>query len=431
VPSSLTPSRVGPVTDHAAVFALKESTMRNLRYMSIVVLIAGCSATGCSRLSPGSSPKPGAEPTTAATEEECQAAAAELELAIRSGDRERALQAFSMEVLSHRVVAGLPVADDVKVSLREVLHSRAHTSAIVEGMVAEVRNGGQFKLLRIRPADGRHRATFRIIHANFNTMYLDVVFARFSSGRVGVEDVILLSQGDRFNDLLRFDILPSAILREPNLRDQLSTNDRLVVDNIEKAIELYRAYQAKRWRETIAIYNTLPTGVQEQKPFLSRYTLACIRAGRSEQVAALDNIRQRFPGDPAIPFLVYDYHFYRHEYEAALQALAGVRAAFGEDPVIDALESHVLFKTGQTKKAKSVAERAVKADPELKVSYSVRLLMALDLQDHADALEWMKRMVEKTGHDFGNIRRNPTWAAFVESPEFRQFLAWRATRQKP
>jgi hypothetical protein len=405
--------------------------MRNLRYMWIVVVIAGCLSVGCFRLSPGSSPKSGPEPTTVATEEECQAAAAELELAVRSGDRERALQAFSFEVLLHRVVAGLPVTDDVKVSLREVQHSRTNSGVVAEALLADVRNGGQFKLLRIRPADGRHRATFRLISADLTIEYVDVTIARFPSGRVGVEDVILLRTGDSFVDLLRFAVLPPAILRDPSLRDQLSPGDRLVVDNIEKGREFYRAYTAKKWRQAIAIYNDLPNGVQEQRPFLSRYTIACIMTGRPEQLTALDSFRRQFPNDPTVPMLELDYHLNRHEYQAVLQALARVRAAVSEDPAIDAVESYVLFKTGQVKRAKSVAERAVEADPELKVSYTIRIKMALELQDHADALEWMKRLVEKTDHDFGNLRQIPLWAAFVESPEFRHWIVWRATRQKP
>jgi len=413
------------------VLGLKDSPMRNLRSLCLVVLIGGCSVAGCSRLSPGSAPTSGPEPTTEATEEECRAAAAELEQAIRSGNLQRALQAFSLEVLTHRAVAGLPVAEGMKPELHDVLHSRANTSAVVEGLLADVRNGGQFKLLRIRPADGRHKATFRVIFPNFAAAYLDVVIARFPSGRVGVEDAIVLVEGDRFTDLLRIDILPAAILRDQSLTDRVSADDRLVLDNSEKVKELYRAFAAKNWRELIAIYNGLPTGLKERKPFLSRYATACIRTGRPEQVAALENYRRRFPGDPGIYVLALEHHFDRYEYEAALQALANVRASIGEDPYIDAAESIILFKRGQTKKAKEQAERAVEADPGLKISYLARLHIAVELKDHADTLEWMKRLVEKTGHDFGNLRRSPKYAAFVESSEFRQFLAWRANRQTP
>src|SRR5262249_26602188 len=138
------------------LLARKESQMSSFRSMCLVVLFAGCSAVGCSRFSSGSSSTSGPEPTTAATEEECRAAAAELEQAIRSGDLQRALPAVGLEVLTHRTVAELPVADNLKSELRDVMHSRVNTNMLVEGMVAHVRNGGQFKPLRIRPDDGRH-----------------------------------------------------------------------------------------------------------------------------------------------------------------------------------------------------------------------------------------------------------------------------------
>jgi len=260
---------------------------------------------------------------------------------------------------------------------------------------------------------------------------LDVVFARFPSGRVGIEDAALLGEGDRLKDVLRIDILPAAILRDPSLTDRVSADDRLFLDNSEKKQEMYRAFRAKKWQETIAKYKELPTSLQDRKPFLFRYTKACIMAGRPEQVAALDRCRQQFPGDPGIPLLASDLHFGRGEYKDTLQALTDFRAYVGEDPIIDAVESRVHFKRGEVKKAKLAAERAIEADPELKLSYGMRIIIALELKDHADALEWMKRLVEKTGHDFGNLRRAPAYAAFVDSPEFRQFLAWRANRQKP
>ena len=373
----------------------------------------------------------GPEPTTAATEEECRAAAAELEQAIRSGDTQRAQHAFGLEVLTHRAVSELPVADNLKSELRDVMHSRANTSMFVEGLLGHVRNGGQFKLLRIRPADGRHTATFRFVHMKFTFEYLDVVIARFPSGRVGIEDATLLREGDRLKDVLRIDILPAAILRDPSLTDRVSADDRLLLDNSEKKQELYRAYRAKKWQETIAKYKELPTGLQDRKPFLFRYITACIEARRPEQAAALERCRQLFPGDPGIHLLVTDHHFSRNEYKPTLQALTDFRAYVGEDPVLDVIESFVHFRSGEVKKAKLAVEQAVEADPELKMSYGMRLGFALALKDHADTLEWIKRAVEKTGHDFGDLRRVPAYAAFVESPEFRQFLAWRANRQKP
>lgn len=403
--------------------------MRRFQFTSVVVLVIAFAAAGCSRLSPGPSPISGPEPTTAATEEECRAAAIELEQAFRSGDRERALQAFTLEVVSYRVVAGLPVADDLKPDLVAFLHSRADTNEFVDHIMTEVSKGGQFKLLGVRPADGRHKATCRLIRADFWVIYFDIIVARFPSGRVGVEEGIRLNDGERMTELLRYDVLPAAALRDPGLTDRLSAEDRLFLANSEKVKDMYRASRTGKWREVITVYNALPAGLRDRKPSLFRYAQACTQSRHAEQASALATCRRRFQGDPALDLLALDYHFYRHDFDAARQDLAALRKSVGEDPVLDAAEALVLFKDGQSKKARAVAEQAVEADPELKVSYLIRLAMALEQQDHADTLAWMKRLVEKTGHDFGNVRRIKTFAAFVNSPEFRQWLAWQATRR--
>jgi hypothetical protein len=403
--------------------------MRGCRTFFPVVLLAACAAAGCVP-PPGEPPPAGPEPTTPATEEECRTVAVELEQAVRSKDPSQAIQAFALEVVAHRVVTGLPVAEGLKTELLKLLPARADTNAVIDRVVTGVAQGGQFKLLRVGPADGGgYKATFRITSATLSLTYVDVFVAKFPGGRAGVEDVVWVEDGDRMTELVRQKILPAAALRDPGLDARLSEEDRLYLANAKKVDDLHQAFRKRQWPELIKLYQELPAGLQDRKPILFKYASACARTGGADAKAALERCRQKFPGDPAADMVAMDYHLKRREFGAVRRILDALRAWAGEDAALDALKALLLGETGQMKAARTLAEQAVATDPGLKIPYVVRITLALVAQDHADTLTWLKKMVQNTGQDFGDLRRNPPFERFVQSPEFRQWLAWRATRQ--
>ena len=103
--------------------------------------------------------------------------------------------------------------------------------------------GGQFKLLRVYPAEGRSVATFRVTLADFGVVYLDVLAARFPGGRVGVEEIVRVNDGDRLTDMIRRAILPAAALRDPGLGARLHT----------ESVARYRFPDGPAWREPAVV----------------------------------------------------------------------------------------------------------------------------------------------------------------------------------
>lgn len=403
--------------------------MSYFRFGSLAVFVVGCAAAGCLRLGNEPPRNSGPEPTTPATEEECRAVAVELEQAVRSGNPSRAVQAFALEVVAHRVVAGLPVAEDQKPDLFKLLPIRADTNGLINRILTEVANGGQFKLLRVGPSDGGgHKATFRLTRERFEVQYVDVMVARYPGGRVGVEEVVWLNDGNRLTTMVRWVILPAAALRDPGMEPRVSEEDRLYLASSKKVQDLYGAFSKRDWREVVTLYKGLPTGLQQFKPLLFMYAHACVKGKTGDGAAALAHCRQRFPGDPAVDMLAVDHHLLQDQFRSARRALDALEAWGGEDAVLIALRAITLSESGQMNAARAMAERAVAADPELKLAYLCRIVLATRAGDHADTLEWLKKTVENTRHDFGDLRQVPLYAPFVQSPEFRQWIVWRATR---
>ena len=179
-------------------------------------------------------------------------------------------------------------------------------------------------------------------------VYHDVTLARFPGGRVGVEEMVRLTDGERLTDLIRREMLPAAALRDPGVDARLEAEDRLVLAHAAKVADLDKARRDRKWKELIAAYDALPPGLQDRKAMRFQHARACLyAAGRADQEAALAACRERFPGDLATELLALDFHFKHNEYAAALRAAAGVRAAVGEDAMLDAIEALVLAKVGK------------------------------------------------------------------------------------
>jgi hypothetical protein len=402
------------------------------RLVGPTLLAAVCLLAGACDGSPEGSgePIPEPEPTAAATDDEARALAAELEQAVRSRDRSRAVQAFALEVVAHRATSTIPMAADKAPEVFKLVPGRAATHRLVELIVSEAGGPRGFKLVRVRPADGRHVATYRLLVGEMAAVYLDVVIARFASGRVGVEDVVLLHEGERVSEVVRLELLPAATLRDTGLPARLGEDDQLFLAHSGKINDLYQAAGDARWKEVITLYEGLPAGLRERKAVWIKYARACARTGRDDQAeAALAGLRRRFPQDPAAEVLASDYYWSRQEYAASGRAGDALRAVVGDDAWLDAHRAAVLAKTGQLRAGRAAAERAVAADPDLRPAYFSRILVALQGDDHADTLTWLKLLQEKTGFHPGDLRRLPLYAAFIRSPEYREWVTWEAAQK--
>jgi hypothetical protein len=405
--------------------------MRICRLVSVCIFMGAWLATaGCYRLSGKATTIPPPEPTTAVTDEEAQAAATALEEAVRSGDRSQAMQEFSLEVVAHRVATGLPINPQQMPELLKVVPAKVDTIEMVDLILTSVKKGFGFRLIHVRPAEGRHVARFRIGQGDSRIHYFDVILARFPTGRTGVEDLVHLNDGERLTDTVRREILPAATLRDPELEAHLSEEDRLYLAHKTEIADLKRALGNHKWKDSKDLFDGLPAELRDLKPIRFAYARALVHsgAGSATESKALTACRELFPNDPATDLLAMEFHWRHKEYKAATQDAAALRNSIGDDAAIDAMEAAALVLTLQIKEATAAADRAVKSDPEFEAGYRIRILIAMGTGDHAMALDLMKRGVERAGMRFEDLKTNPIYANFVKSPEYQMWLIWTANR---
>jgi hypothetical protein len=157
-----------------------------------------------------------------------------------------------------------------------------------------------------------------------------------------------------------------------------------------------------------------------------QYVQAALHCTDAEYLQALDGFRRQFPGDPALIVQAIDHFRLTHQYEGAVRAAAVFEQSIGGDPCLKALRGLLLAKGWRFVEARAAATQAIEEEPTLKLAYFARIHISLAEANHPDTLEWLKKLVEATGHKVRNLQTDSDYAVFVRSPQYREWLSWTA-----
>lgn len=401
--------------------------MRSGRALLWVVFAACVVSAGCARLlnrlkSDAAAPEP-------ATEAECLQFAAELQQAVPAQDKARTADLINLAEPFKRGVADFAGPPEYQARLKKQLEEQAAANPTVPYLLARVREGGQFKLLRVHTVDGRPRALFRLIWPDGAVSHLDFIPARFADGKVRAEDVYQPGTAELLSRTFRTLNLPLAAEDGEGPPGHPPTTDRTWTNHLPKVQAMLRAVADDKGPEAVAIYKGLPAAIRTNRSVFLQYVQAAQLCSDEEYLRALDGFRKQFPGDPATEVHAIDLCRLTRQYAGTVRAIRALEVAIGGDPYLRAMRASELVKGWRFEDARLEAELAVQEEPTLRLAYESRIRVALHQTDHADTLVWLKKLAEGTGQLPGDLRRDPEYDVFVRSPEYRQWLTWTVTRK--
>lgn len=405
-------------------------SIRRLCYSA--VFLAACAA-GCKPKAgpvPAVSPAPAVTEGTPATEAECKAFAAQVEAATAARDRVKLNALLSIEDLAVRCVSDIPLAVGQRQSLVQGLRRGAQNNTFVTQVLAEVEKGGTYTVLRVHTVGGRARALLRLISPDNGVNYHDFLLTRTPDGRVGLEDVYILTGGEMLSQTLRRLLLPAAAEMNRGILADLKGQDKTFLNNLPKVQSMAQAVQAGKGGEAVAIYRSLPADLRTHKVVALHHVQAASLVGDADYAAALQEYRRLFPTDPALDFLSIDYFLLKKQYDEAIRCIRSVATAVGGDPYLVSMEGTTLADAGRFQEAKAASEKAVAEEPSLADTYWGRVSIALKEKNHPDTLTWLRKVVEKCGVEIDDLTTADDYAGFVKSPQHGEWLKWYAGRKK-
>jgi hypothetical protein len=401
--------------------------MRRSRILLVATILA---CTGCARLmSLGQSGD--SEGHRPVTEEECLQFADDLRKAVAANDLKRTSDLIGLAEPFKIAVADFEGSPEYHAKLRKSCDDAAAAHSFVPLLLAEVRKGGEFKLLRVHPVDGRPRALFRVIRDDGAVGYLDFIPAKFGDGKVRVEDVYVPIGAELVSESMRRIVV--ALAAETNEGPPGHPNkstDQTWTKNMPKLEAMHQAIITEKYSDAVAAYRSMPEVMQNNRSIFLQYVTAAQNMNDGEYLIALDRFRRQFPGDPALIYQAVDYLRLMRQYEGAVRAIAAVEQLIGGDPCLRGMRAMAMAKAWRHKDARLVAEKAVEEEPTLKWAYLSRIRVSLAETNHPDTLIWLKKLVENTGFTVGDLRKDLDYVVFVDSPQYMEWLRWMAARKK-
>jgi tetratricopeptide (TPR) repeat protein len=299
-------------------------------------------------------------------------------------------------------------------------------------IIAEVKKGGSYTLLRTREFEGRRSALMRLIFEDGSVNYHEFVLHRSSDGQVVTEDIYIYLSCEMLSKTFRRMLLVFLADPKKGIAAQLKEADEFYLKNMNEVIKLSTAMKNGKNEEALAIFRKLPPELQKDKSLQILAIKAAQEGEESEYLIELERFRKAHPKDAAIDILSIDYFLLKKQYDEAQKAIDKLNESVGGDPFLQILKGGVLNQAGKNAEAKPIIEKALKDDPKLMLGYWTRVAIALEEKNYADTLVWLKK-IEETGLseiDLENIRKIDLYAGFVKSPEFEKLKKWLAERKK-
>lgn len=392
------------------------------RILSSVVLSATFLLAGCGT-KPATVPTPtNNSPTSPLSDEECIAYAHRLEELIAAGDATGATAMVDWSAMVDVAFFGMTAEEKATPHMAGAragtLESAPDTFATI---IAQERNGGSYRFLRVRSGPEGKRVLFRMRLGRSRFTYHEIFLSRKEGKCVGY-DVYNLISGERQSLLIRRLAILAASAENPNISKKLTGGKAHSKNDVACLNKMTTALNTDRYSDALAAFRELSPSVQREKPYLLFRLRAARQVSNEETIAALEALRAAFPNDPSTELNEVHSLMTKQEFVAAREAIDPLEKSIGGDPFLNVLRAQLFLKEKKLVEADAAAQKAIAADRTLKDAWSVRVTVALKTREFSRVVELLKVLNSEFDLRPAEIS-DPLYTEFVQSPEYKKWQA--------
>jgi tetratricopeptide (TPR) repeat protein len=348
-----------------------------------------------------------------------------LERTARSGDIAAFNQAIDWDTIISRATTPIEGSKEfnalfASATKRDLMGTSGITAAIAE----LVREGGEFRFLRIHTIEGTKRLLFRmLVPAKPALDYFEFELARRADGKVVATDYYVFRSGELVSQTVRrhYRSIASAASKAVG-RSKLSRQEMDLAENNRKVSEMQACSHAGNARLALEIYAQLPAALQNEKTVLLTRLEAANMVGGKQYDEAMQALRLAIPDDPCLDFVLVDYYSARHQYDEVRAVIDRLDARIGGDPYQDARRALSFLEEKKYKLARDHAQKAIAAEDTLLLPYFVLLQIALEEKDFEEVARLLTVVEGKSLMTFPELTTISAYAEFVKSPQYQTWL---------
>lgn len=276
----------------------------------------------------------------------------------------------------------------------------------------QIGDGGSFRLLRVEATGYGATALFRLMADDGRFNYLKFEL-RKAKGGILLRDFHNFGTGQSLAEGFRSVIFVHAAEQGGELDGAVASYREVLRNSV-----------AKKHQEVLAAYRALPPALQKEEVFLRARIQAAQALDSDDLGPALEQFRKLFPDAPPLDLALVTSYAAQSRWEEASVALERLDQAV-KDPYLDLERAVIALETGDSQAARRLAEKAIEAEPKLAKGYLFLIGAGLRWEDHALVADVLRRLERATGLTVQEMEKEPSYAAFLRSEEYR---AWKAEK---
>lgn len=348
----------------------------------------------------------------------CKAAEADA----AKGDGAALNSRFNMDLILETAMNGIDIPAQAKADFTTGFKSGLQRAGLGQQIVAELQQGGMWKLLRVHKQKGRRLAWFRMKGpAGLN--YHHLILNKNSAGEIKVSDLYIMAAGEMLSSTLRRGILPVAASANRSMLSKLVTSESEYVKSFKQIVAFQNAVKEGQHQQALVLYAALPESVQQDKTMLMlRLKAASLAQDWENYRQAIESLKKAYPNEPNADLLGIDTYCLQKDFDGALKCIDRVEQSVGGDPYLDELRASVQMQNEKIPEAKALAAKAIRLDPPSLDAYWVLVTISLTEKNHPETLALLKSIKQTFVMEFADMNTLPEYADFVKSPEYQMWL---------
>jgi hypothetical protein len=393
--------------------------------------LSGCGPKNAGDTTPQAPPR--ASATVPPSDDECQKFAADVQQAVIARDQEALGKLIDGDAILETAMAGI----DVSPSARDGFKTGAKKSLYKEdGLINSIikaastnTEGDGYKLLHIHWVGSQKRALFRLLQGDGRGVnYHDLVLSKGPDGRVRFTDMYIYMSCELISQTFRRGFIQVAANLNRGILTKLAGWENEFVENLPKIQQITAAVNEGRSQDALVRLKELPLELQKDKTVLLIRVRAAQQVNDTEYAAAIDDFRRYHPGDAAVDFLSIDGFTLKDQFDKALGCIDRLDKALGGDPYLNVLRSGMHMNLKDLPAAHQDAEKAIAEEPTLQDGYWTLVTVTLLEQKFDETVKTLNALADKFHLAFKDLTTAPSFAEFVKSPQYREWLESREAK---
>jgi hypothetical protein len=375
------------------------------------------------------------------TDQVCRDFATKLIKAVESGDLNACRQLYDSDVFVERILEGLEFRySDREQQLAQWKKAFSESHVFYQQHVANVAQGGSFRLVGVHPTGAEFNLAFRILDSDGALRYDLYTLAIRKGGEPIISDIGVLGFVSPVevltNTLAHFTPYDGP---DGRIHKDAPDAERLIMDK-RVLSGMFQQFRQERYNNVCYFYKQLSEKMQKEKlPLLMALlastsvepdpALGMTEAKRNDFSKKLIELyRDKYPNDSAIELAAVDYYLNTQQFDSAIRSVDSVDKAVGGDPYLEAVRAGIYSQAGELELAREKADLAVKKLPDIHPVYTIAADVAVQQGDFQRAVELLAQLAQKFEIFMASDQSDDAaWTKFFASDHYQKW----ETQQNP